>query len=189
MSRKLNPRVAVYAGSFDPVTVGHLDIVRRGAAIFDQVTVAIGINPDKQPLFSLTERRQMMEEVFADIPNVRVDWFEGLTVDFVQQQGAAVMLRGVRTVSDMESEFNMALANHSLSPEIETVFLMASDRFSHVSSTLIKQIAQLGGEASADRLRQFVPVPVIRPLLEKCAVRENRRSEEISLDSPSEHLP
>lgn len=188
-SHKLDPRNAVYAGSFDPVTLGHCDIVRRGAAIFDHVTVALGINPDKRPLFTLEERRALLEEVFSDLKNVEIACFEGLTVDFVQHRGAAVMLRGVRTVSDMESEFNMALANHTLSPQLETVFLMASDRFSHVSSTLIKQIAQLGGDACADRLQQFVPVPVIGPLLKKCAVRENRRSEASPLDSQPSHLP
>jgi len=165
--KNLDPRHVVYAGSFDPVTLGHVDIVRRGAAVFNQVTVGIGINPDKQPLFDADERVALLTKVFSDFDNVTVAQFRGLTIDFVRQQKSAVMLRGVRTVSDMEAEFNMALANHTLAPEIETVFLMASDRFSHVSSTLIKQIAQLGGEACAEQLRQFVPEPVIKPLLEK----------------------
>jgi pantetheine-phosphate adenylyltransferase len=160
-----NPRRAVYAGSFDPVTLGHVDIVERGAAIFDRVIVGIGVNPDKQPLFPDEQREELMRRLFRKLRNVEVKCFHGLTVDFVRKEGAAVMLRGVRTVSDMDAEFSMALANQTLAPEIETVFLMASDRFSHVSSTLIKQIAQLGGPESAAQLRQFVPEEVIEPLL------------------------
>lgn len=167
----LDPRHAVYAGSFDPVTLGHADIVQRGARIFEQVTVAIGINPEKQPLFGADERVQLLREVFLDLPNVSVACFEGLTVDFVQRSSAAVMLRGIRTVSDLESEFSMALANATLAPQIETVFLMAGERFSHISSALIRQIALLGQGTAAEKLRQFVPQPVIAPLLAKCHAR------------------
>lgn len=167
MPTSLNPRHAVYAGSFDPVTLGHVDVVRRGARLFEQVTVGIGINPDKQPLFSPDERVALMEEIFADVSNVSVVCFEGLTVEFVRQQKAAVMLRGVRTVSDIELEFTMTLTNRALEPGIETVFLMASERFSHISSTLIKQIASMGRDASGTRLSEFVPAPVIEPLLAK----------------------
>ncbi len=167
MSSHLDPTHAVYAGSFDPVTLGHQDIILRGAAIFQKLTVAIGINPEKQPLFSPDEREEMLRQVFQDVPHVEFARFSGLTVDFVREQGAAVMLRGVRTVSDMEAEFNMALANQTLAEDVETVFLMASDRFSHVSSTLIRQIAELGSDASRNQLRHFVPEPVIEPLLSK----------------------
>ncbi len=167
MSEALNPHYAVYAGSFDPVTLGHVDIIRRGAALFERVIVAIGINPEKQPLFSPEERVGMMREVFADLPQVHVECFEGLTVDFVRRCSAAVMLRGVRTLSDIELEFTMTLANRALAPGIETVFLMASEKYSHISSTLIKQIAQMGHDESADRLREFVPTPVVEPLLAK----------------------
>ena len=167
MKPALEPRHAVYAGSFDPVTLGHEDIIRRGAAIFDQVTVAVGINPEKQPLFESGRRAELIAEVVGDLPNVEVLCFSGLTVDFVRERSAAIMLRGVRTVSDMDAEFGLALANQALAPEIETVFLMASDRFSHVSSTLIKQVAQLGGPKGAAHLRQFLPEAVIEPLLEK----------------------
>lgn len=166
MSRTLDPRHALYAGSFDPVTLGHEDIIRRGAAIFERVTVAIGVNPEKQPLFPPEQRVAMLQQVLGDLPNVQVECFTGLTIDFAREQGAAVMLRGVRTVSDMDAEFSLALANQALAPEIETVFLVASDRFSHVSSTLIKQIAQLGGPDSRQQLRRFVPEPVIVPLLQ-----------------------
>ncbi|MFV0446276.1 MAG: pantetheine-phosphate adenylyltransferase [Planctomycetaceae bacterium] len=163
----LDPRHAVYAGTFDPITLGHEDIIRRGAAVFDRVTVAVGINPDKQPLFEPGHRATLIAEVVGDLPNVDVLCFSGLTIDFVRERGASIMLRGIRTVSDMDAEFSLALANQTLAPEIETVFLMASDRFSHVSSTLIKQVAQLGGPERAAHLNQFVPEAVVRPLLEK----------------------
>lgn len=167
MSARLDPRHAVYAGSFDPVTLGHADIVKRGARIFEKITIAIGINPEKAPLFSPEERVALLEDVFREQSNVSVACFEGLTVDFVQRCSAAVMLRGIRTVSDLESEFSMALANATLAPQIETVFLMASERVSHISSTLIRQIALLGQGTAAEKLRQFVPQPVIAPLLAK----------------------
>jgi pantetheine-phosphate adenylyltransferase len=166
MKPKLDSRHAVYAGSFDPVTLGHEDIIRRGAAVFERVTVGVGINPDKQPLFEPGQRAEMLAAVVGDLPNVEVLCFSGLTVEFVRQQRAAIMLRGVRTVSDMDAEFGLALANQTLAPELETVFLMASDRYSHVSSTLIKQVAQLGGPECAVHLRQFVPEPVVAPLIE-----------------------
>jgi pantetheine-phosphate adenylyltransferase len=173
MSAALDTRHAVYAGSFDPVTLGHVDIARRGARIFDHLTVAIGINPEKAPLFSPEERVGLLREVFRDVPNITVACFEGLTVDFVQRCQASVMLRGLRTVSDLESEFSMALANSTLAPQVETVFLMAGEKFSHISSTLIRQIAQLGQGTAHLKLRQFVPEPVIGPLLAKCHVRQS----------------
>jgi len=175
MGARLNPRHAVYVGSFDPVTLGHVDIVQRGARIYEHVTVAIGVNPEKAPLFTAEERVALLKEVFRDVPNVSIDCFEGLTVDFVQRTGASVMLRGIRTVSDLESEFSMALANATLAPQIETVFLMAGERFSHISSTLIRQIALLGQGTASEKLRQFVPAPVIAPLLAKCHARRLQR--------------
>lgn len=171
MAHPLNPRHAVYAGSFDPVTLGHLDIIRRGSRIFERLTVAIGINPDKQALFAPEERLNLISQVSEDLPNVEAVCFEGLTVDFVRRLGAAVMLRGVRTVSDIETEFTMTLANRALEPDIETVFLMASEKFSHISSTLIKQIARMGKSASATGLNEFVPSPVIEPLVAKYHVK------------------
>lgn len=167
----LNAAHAVYAGSFDPVTLGHVDIVRRGAKIFERVTVAVGINPGKEPLFTADERQRLIREVFDELSNVDVKCFAGLTVDFVRKQNAAVMLRGIRTVSDLEAEFTMALTNTALAPELETVFLMASEQFSHISSTLIRQIAQMGQGSAADKLRGFVPEEVIAPLLAKCHAR------------------
>lgn len=168
MTCPLDPRHAVYAGSFDPLTLGHLDIIERGARLFDRLTVGVGINPDKQPLFSPEERLQLAREVLASLKNVDVQCFQGLAVDFVRACGAAVMLRGVRTLTDMEAEFSMSLANRTLAPDIETVFLMASEDYSHVSSTLIKQIATMSRDSAEEKLRGFLPEPIIRPLLAKC---------------------
>jgi pantetheine-phosphate adenylyltransferase len=160
-------RAAIYPGSFDPVTLGHVDIVRRGAQLFDELTVAVGINPEKSPLFTPEERVALLKEVFSHLPNVHVASFHGLTVDFARSIGATAMLRGLRTVSDMDAEFTMALANHALAPDVETVFLMASERYSHISSTLIRQIAHMGREAARKHLSHFVPAPVIDPLVAK----------------------
>lgn len=160
-------RIAVYAGTFDPLTLGHEDIVRRSARLFDQVIVGIGVNPEKQPLFSPDERAKLMSEVFADLPNVSTTCFSGLTVDFARDNSASVMVRGVRTVSDIEAEFTMALTNRTIAPDLETVFLMASDAYSHISSTLIKQIATMSRHPDAEQLRKFVPEAVIGPLLDK----------------------
>lgn len=161
-------RTALYAGSFDPMTLGHEDIIRRAAELFDTLVVGIGINPDKQPLFTSEEREKILREVLSDLDNVRIVSFKELTVDFARSQGASVMIRGVRTVSDIEAEFTMALANHIMAPELETVFLMASERFSHISSTLIKQIAGMGTvETAEEQLRKFVPGCVVSPLLNK----------------------
>lgn len=160
-------RIGIYAGSFDPLTLGHEDIARRGAKLFDKLVIGVGMNPEKQPLFTPDERRDLMRQVFADEPKIEVTTFAGLTVDFARSQQAAVMLRGVRTVSDIETEFTMALANHMIAPDLETVFLMAAERFSHISSTLIKQIASMGRGTSRDQLRKFIPDAVIDPLLAK----------------------
>jgi pantetheine-phosphate adenylyltransferase len=167
MNDRLDPRHAVCVGSFDPITLGHADILARGARIFDRLTVGIGINPDKQPLFSCEERVDLMRRVLARVKNVHVASFDGLAVNFVREQGAAVLLRGVRSLMDIESELTMSLTNRTLAPEIETVFLMANENYSHVSSTLIKQIARFGREDAADRLRSFVPPDVIGPLMAK----------------------
>lgn len=160
-------RVAIYAGTFDPVTLGHEDIARRSALLFDELVIGIGINPDKAPWFPPEERLSLMEEIFDDTPNISVQCFSGLTVDFARAVNATVMVRGVRTVSDIESEFTMALANRTIAPDLETIFLMAAEAYSHISSTLIKQIAIMGQDTSAELLRKFVPEPVIVPVLEK----------------------
>ena len=163
----LDPRHAVYAGTFDPVTLGHEDIIRRGARLFDRLTVGVGINPDKTPLFDPAERVELLREVTRDLPNVTVETFGGLTVDFTREKGAAAVLRGVRSLSDIEAELTLSLTNRTLAPEVETLFLMAHEHLAHVSSTLIKQIAKLGGAGVAEDLRRFVPEAVIEPLLAK----------------------
>lgn len=171
-------RNAVYVGSFDPPTLGHLDIIQRGSRLFDRLTVGIGINPDKKPLFSPDERIALVGEMVADLPNVDIRCFEGLSVTFAREIDAAVLLRGVRTVSDIELEFTMALTNHSLAPDLETVFLMASEKYSHISSTLIKQIARMGQDLADSSLQRFVPECVVEPLLDRyrAAAEQERTS-------------
>lgn len=164
---KLSSHHAVYVGSFDPMTLGHVDIIRRAATIFDHLTVGIGINPDKRPLFSPEERLALTDQILQPFPNVEIQCFQGLTVDFIRQRGARVLVRGVRTLSDIEAEFTMTLANRALDPEIDTIFLMASEKYTHISSTLIKQIAQLGQGTAAAKLRDFIPSEVVEPLLAK----------------------
>lgn len=166
MTSKLDTRHAVYAGSFDPPTLGHLDLIRRAAHVFDRVTVAIGINPEKSPLFTPEERVALLKSVCPD-KHVEVASFEGLTVEFVRSRGAGVLVRGVRTVSDIEAEATLTLANRTLAPDIETVFLMASEQYAHISSSLIKQVASMGGESVRSHLKAFVPEEVVEPVLLK----------------------
>ena len=154
-------RTAVYTGSFDPITLGHLDVIERAARIFDGLVVGVGINPDKQPLFSLEERVQLVQESVGRLPNVRVERFSGLSVAFVRAQQAQVLLRGVRSLTDIEAEFTMTLANRKLDADVETVFLMADAAYSHISSSLLKQITPL---ADDEALLKFVPPPVVAPL-------------------------
>jgi pantetheine-phosphate adenylyltransferase len=161
---------AVYTGVFDPVHLGHLDIIRRGSRIFERLIVGVGINPEKSPFFSLEERVQLLKLVAAPYANVEVRPFSGLAVHFVRDVGARIMLRGLRTTSDMEYEFTMSLTNLALAPEIETVFLMAKETYSHISGTLLRQIANLGGE-----LEKFVP-PEIKSALQ-ARVRERNHQE------------
>jgi len=138
-------RVAVYPGSFDPITNGHVDIIQRGARLFDRIIVAILVNPDKQPLFSREERLEMAREVFASEPKVEVDAFEGLLIDFARHRRASVIVRGLRAVSDFEYEFQMALMNRRLAADIETVFMMPAEAYTYTSSRLIREVFALGG--------------------------------------------
>lgn len=163
----LNPHHAVYAGSFDPMTLGHLDIVQRASRLFERVTIAIGINPEKQTLFTPEERQDLILQSIGGLGNVDVQTFRGLTVEFIRRCGAAVLVRGMRTLSDIETEFTLTLANRALAPEVETVFLMASNKYTHVSSSLIKQVAQLSDGDTAQQLRSFLPPAIITPLLQK----------------------
>jgi pantetheine-phosphate adenylyltransferase len=162
MSHGLSARHAVYTGVFDPVHHGHLDVIERGSRLYERLIVGVGINPDKDALFDIDERVQLIEKVTTAFGNVAVRKFEGLAVRFVREARARIMLRGLRTLSDMEYEFTMSLMNLNLDPEIETVFLMAKEEFSHVSSSMIRQIAQLGGD-----LTKFLPAPVREALVAK----------------------
>jgi pantetheine-phosphate adenylyltransferase len=157
-------RTAVFTGTFDPLTLGHLDVIRRGRVLFEHVVVGIGVNPNKTALFGIDERVELARKVVAPFPNVSVESFEELTVQFVRRIGARIILRGLRTLSDMEYEFGMTLTNHRLDPLIETVFLMADGEYSHVSSTLIRQVARFGGSESLSR---FVPQELIVPIMTK----------------------
>ena len=157
------PTLAVYPGSFDPLTNGHVDIITRGARIFDRIIVAILINAEKAPLFSMDERLKIAQEVFKDFPNVEIDTFEGLLVDYVERRRAHVIVRGLRAVSDFEFEFQMALMNRRLNGKIETVVMMPAEQYSYISSRLIKEVFALGGRVHGlvpdtveDRLRQKV---------------------------------
>lgn len=137
--------LAIYPGSFDPVTNGHLDLIERGAKIFDRLVVAVLSNMDKEPLFSTPERVEMLREVSRPWNNVEVDVFHGLLVDFARQRQAQVILRGIRAISDYEYELQMALMNRKLQPQIETVFMMPAEAYSYLSSRLVREIARLGG--------------------------------------------
>ncbi len=154
-------RHAVYPGTFDPITNGHQDLVRRAASIFDRVIVAIAANPNKAPMFSLDERVDMARRVLADLPNVHVQGYAGLTVEFARAQGARVIVRGLRAVSDFEFEFQLANMSRHLERDIETVFLTPQEQFTFISSTLVREIAVLGGDVS-----EFVH-PIVEEELKK----------------------
>jgi pantetheine-phosphate adenylyltransferase len=153
--------LAVYPGTFDPVTYGHIDIAKRASRIFDKVIVAVAHNESKSPLFSVKERVSMLEDSLKGLKNVTVDDFEGLVIDYVRAAGANVMVRGLRMISDFEYEFQMALTNRKLSAQIETVFMMPSESYSYISSKLIKEAASLGAD-----VRCFIPEKV-QALLKK----------------------
>ncbi|MBV8828124.1 MAG: pantetheine-phosphate adenylyltransferase [Acidobacteriaceae bacterium] len=159
--------VAIYPGSFDPPTNGHLDIIERGSRLAGSLTVAVLQNSQKQPLFTVPERVEMIRELTRDLPNVTVDAFSGLLVDYAAKLQADIILRGIRAISDYEIELQMALVNRRLRPQTETVFLMAGEEFSFISSRLIKEIFKLGGEISP-----FVPSPVARRLAAKLGSAE-----------------
>ena len=155
-------RTAIYPGSFDPLTCGHVDIIVRGSTIFDKVIVAVLENIDKKALFSVDERVEMIRETFADRENVEADAFSGLLVDYSLSRGATAIVRGIRAISDFEYEFQMALMNRRLAPKIETVFMMPAEEYSYVSSRLIKEVAVLGGS-----VKGLVPAGVETKLIKK----------------------
>jgi pantetheine-phosphate adenylyltransferase len=159
------PIIAVYPGSFDPVTNGHLDLIERGAQIFDQLIVAIARNLEKDPLFAIKERVEMLEAVTFELKNVEVAVFDGLLMNFAREQDASVILRGIRAVSDYEYELQMAMMNRKIEPQIETVFMLPGEAYSYLSSRLVKELARLGGPVKGlvppiveERLRAKVSV-------------------------------
>lgn len=157
-------RIAVYTGSFDPVTLGHLNVIERASKLVDELVVGVGINSDKQALFSPEERVELLQTVVGEIGNVRVETFSGLAVSFVRECGSRVMVRGVRPLTDIAAEFTMLMANRQLDSDIEAVFLMADEGYAHVSSSLIKQIVPL---SSDEMLARFLPRQIIGPLRTK----------------------
>ena len=157
-------RIAVYPGTFDPVTYGHVDIIKRAAKIYDKVIVAVAHNEDKNPLFSVEERVSMLKDSVRPLKNVIVDDFNGLVVDYVKSKGSRVMIRGLRMISDFESELQMALTNRKLSEDIETIFMMPNESYSYISSKLMKEAAGLGAD-----VKNFIPKKVQVLLKKKLA--------------------
>ena len=162
--------VAIYPGSFDPLTNGHVDIIQRGSRLFDRIIVAVLLNVEKAPLFSVSERVEIATEVFRDRPNVEVDAFDGLLVEYARSRNASVIVRGLRAVSDFEYEMQMALMNRHLSPDVETVFMMPAEPYTYVSSRLVKEVVALGGSVNG-----LVPELVERHLRDKQLARESTR--------------
>ena len=157
-------RVGVFPGQFDPITNGHLDVIRRGVILFDQLIVAIGNNPDKADFFTVDERVDMVRQLVADLPNVRVEKYDGLTVDFVRRVHAIALLRGIRDASDLRYEFQLAMANRAVG-DVETVFIMTGERYALTSSSLIRQVVGFGGDVRT--LSSLLPPVVITKLREK----------------------
>lgn len=162
MSKSEENRTAIYPGSFDPITNGHLDIIHRGLEMFDRIIIAVAINPAKSSLFSTEERIDLIKQSVNHNTKIEVDTFEGLTVDYAQQRQAKVIVRGLRAMSDFEYEFQLALMNRRLSREVQTVFMMTGYRWLYISSTIIKEAAKLGGEVAG-----LVPKPVEKALRKK----------------------
>jgi pantetheine-phosphate adenylyltransferase len=165
----LSPRTAVYTGSFDPLTLGHVNVIERSCRLFDRLIVGVGINTGKRVLFSTEERAELVRMATGHLGNVEVRAFSGLAVDFVRECGSRVMVRGVRPLTDIAAEFTMMMGNRELDPEIETVFLMADEQYTHVSSSLIKEITPL---SSDDKIARFVPRQIIPALRARLAELE-----------------
>jgi pantetheine-phosphate adenylyltransferase len=163
--------VAIYPGSFDPLTNGHVDIIQRGAKLFERIVIAVLINIEKAPLFTVPERVQIAKDVFRGWANVEVDTFDGLLVEYARRRGARVIVKGLRAVSDFEFEMQMALMNHRLNPEVETVFMMPTEPYTYVSSRLVKEVVALGGSVHG-----LVPEIVETRLREKNLARETLRA-------------
>lgn len=155
-------RTAIYPGSFDPLTNGHLDVIQRAAKLFDRVIVAVAANETKHPLFTFAERLELVRQAVKHLPNVEADTFDGLLVDYAEKHNAKALIRGLRAVSDFEFEFQMALMNRKLNENIETIFMMPKETYTFISSRIVKEIAKLGGDVG-----EFVPVHVQAALLKK----------------------
>lgn len=158
----MDGRVAIYPGTFDPITYGHVDVVKRAAALFSRVIVLVARNTSKTPLFTDTERLDMVRQVFRRESRIEVDGFDGLLVEYARRKKAQVIVRGLRAVSDFEYEFQMALTNRKMSKTIDTVFLVPDERYTYLNSTIVREVARLGGDVS-----DFVPPVVLRQLLAK----------------------
>ena len=163
--------IAIYPGSFDPLTNGHVDIIERGSRFFDKIIVGVLINLEKSPLFTVPERVEIARTVFRDMPNVEVDTFDGLLVDYARRKHASVIVRGLRAISDFEYEMQMALMNRRLNPEVETIFMMPAEPYTYVSSRLVKEVVALGGTVSG-----LVPRVVEERLREKKLARHTLKA-------------
>lgn len=159
---------AIYPGSFDPVTLGHMDMIIRSSKIVDELNVAVLNNNAKNPLFSAEERVTMLREMTADLPNVTVSYFDGLTVEYAEKIGASIIVRGLRAVTDFEYELQIAQTNHIVKPDIDTIFLTTSLEYAYLSSTIVKEVASYGGDIS-----QFVPKEIIPRIYEKFGIKYN----------------
>ena len=164
MPSKGQKRIAVFPGQFDPITNGHMDVIRRGAELFDELIVAVGVNPEKRELFSIAERLEMIRQLFKDIPHIKTESYTDLTVDFVKRKNATVLLRGIRDVSDLRYEFQMAQVNRAVGG-VETVFMMTGPEYALISSSLIRQVVAVGGDVRV--LKGVLPHLVIEKLLDR----------------------
>jgi pantetheine-phosphate adenylyltransferase len=171
MSQRHADNIAIYPGSFDPLHNGHVDIIRRGSRLFDRIVVAILLNIEKSPLFTVQERVEIAREVFRDTPNVEVDTFDGLLVDYARRKGANAIVRGLRAISDFEYEMQMALMNRNLNPAVETVFMMPAETYTYVSSRIVKEVVALGGTVT-----NLVPSIVDERLRRKREARSTLRA-------------
>jgi pantetheine-phosphate adenylyltransferase len=171
MKNRMNDVVAIYPGSFDPLTNGHVDIIQRGSRFFDRIVIAVLLNLEKSPLFTVPERVSIAREVFREWPNVEVDTFDGLLVDYARRKGASVIVRGLRAVSDFEYEMQMALMNRRLNQDVETVFMMPAEPYTYVSSRLVKEVVALGGTVHG-----LVPEVVEARLRDKKAAQHSVRA-------------